>query len=70
MVCLPFKHPEDGVSEVLVALVVCRSCDLVLLLGDVLGFRKNRREIVASQNSTEVRMRLRPSVGAEKLALV
>jgi hypothetical protein len=31
-----FEHPEDGVSEKLVGLVVCRSCDLVVLLGNVL----------------------------------
>jgi hypothetical protein len=40
---LAFEHSEDGVSEVLVGLVVCRSSDLVLLLGNVLGFLEDRR---------------------------
>jgi len=31
------------------------------------GFFEDRREIVVSHDSTEVRMRLRPSAGAEKL---
>jgi hypothetical protein len=35
-------------------LVVCRSSDLVVLLGNVLGFLKNRREIGFSHHSTEV----------------
>jgi len=67
VVRLSFEHPEDGVSEVLVGLVVCRSSDLVVLLGNVLGFLEDRREIGFSHHSTEVRTRLRPSAGAEKL---
>jgi hypothetical protein len=42
-------------------LVVRRSGDLIVLLGDVLGFLKDRREIKFSHHSTEVRTRLRPS---------
>jgi hypothetical protein len=38
-----------------------------VLLGDVLGFLEDRREIGFSHHSTEVRTRLRPSAGAEKL---
>jgi hypothetical protein len=40
---LAFEHSEDGVSEVLVGLVVCRSSDLVVLLGNVLGFLEDCR---------------------------
>jgi hypothetical protein len=67
VVCLPLEYPEDGVSKPLVGLVVRRACDLVVLLRDVLGYLKDRCEIVLSHHSTEVRMRLRPSAGAEKL---
>jgi len=38
VVRLSFEHPEDGVSKVFVGLVVRRSSDLVVLLGDALGF--------------------------------
>jgi hypothetical protein len=67
VVPLAFEHPEDGVSEVLVSLVVCRSSDLVVLLGIVFGFLEDCRKIGFSHYSTEVRTRLRPSGGAEKL---
>jgi hypothetical protein len=67
---LAFEHPKNGVSEVLVGLVVCRSSDLVVLLGNVLGFLEDCREIGFSHHSMEVRTRLRPSGGAEKLALM
>ncbi len=65
VVRLAFEHPENGVSKVLVSLVVCRTSDLVVLLGDVLGFLEDRREIGFSHHSTEVRTCLRPSAGAE-----
>ena len=64
---LAFEHSEDGVSEVLVGLVVCRSGDLIMLLGNALGFLGDRRELGFSHHSTEVRTLLRPSMGAEKL---
>ncbi len=67
VVCLPFEYPENGVSKVLVGLVVRRSSDLIVLLGDVLGFPEDRREIGFSHDSTEVRMSLRPSAGADRL---
>jgi hypothetical protein len=62
---LAFEHPENGVSKVLVGLVVRRSGDLLVLLGDEFGFLEDCREIVVSHDSTEVRMRLRPSTGAK-----
>jgi len=66
VVCLPFEYPKDSVSKVLVDLVVRRASDLVVLFSDVLGFLEDRYEIAVSHDSTEVRMRLRPSAGAEK----
>jgi hypothetical protein len=66
VVCLPFEYPEGGVTKVFVGLVVRHSSDLVVLLGDVLGFLEDRCEIVISHVSTEGRMRLRPSAGAKK----
>ena len=44
VVRLAFEHPENGVSEVLVGLVVCRPGDLVVLLDNVLCFLEDRRE--------------------------
>jgi hypothetical protein len=38
-----------------------------VLLGNVLGFFEDRREMVVSHNSTEAEIRLRPSAGAENL---
>jgi hypothetical protein len=67
VICLSFEYPEDGVSEVLVGLIVCRSSDLVVLLGNSLGFLEDRHEIGFSHHSTEVRTRLRPSAGGENL---
>jgi hypothetical protein len=54
VVRLAFEYPKNGVSEVLVGLVVCRTSDLVVLLGNVLGFLEDRREIGFSHHSTEV----------------
>jgi hypothetical protein len=53
VVCLPFEYPEaeDGVSKILVGFVVCRASDLVVLLGNVLSFFEDRREIVVSHDS-------------------
>jgi hypothetical protein len=67
VVRLAFEHPEDRVSEVFVGLLLYRSSDLVVLLGNVLGFLEDRREIGFSHHSTEVRMHLRPSAGSDRL---
>ena len=40
LVRLVFEHPKNAVLEILVGLVVCRSSNLVVLLGNVLGFLK------------------------------
>ncbi len=67
VVRLAFEDPEDGVSEVPLGLVVCRSSDLIVLLGNVSGFLEYRHEIGFSHHSTEARTSLRPSAGAENL---
>jgi hypothetical protein len=59
-ICLSFEHSEDGVSKILMSLVVYRSSDLVVLLGNVLGFLEDRREIAVSHDSTGVRLHFRP----------
>jgi hypothetical protein len=51
VVCLPFEYPEGGVTKVFVRLVVRRSSDLVMLLGDVLGFLEDRCEMIVSHGS-------------------
>jgi hypothetical protein len=66
VVYLPFEYSENGVSKILVGLVIRRASDLVVLFGNVFGFLEDRREIVVSHDSTEVRMRLRLSAGAEE----
>jgi len=48
-------------------LIVHRSIDLIVSFGDVLAFLKGCREIAASNDSMEVRMRRRPSASAENL---
>jgi hypothetical protein len=48
-------------------LVVCRSSDLIVLLGYGISFFKDRREIGFSHPSTEVRICLRTSVDADNL---
>jgi hypothetical protein len=65
VVHLAFEHSKNGVSEVLVSLVVCRSGDLVVLLGYVLDFLKERHEMGFARHSTEARTRLCPSAGAK-----
>jgi hypothetical protein len=40
VVRLSFNHPEGGVSDILVGFIVCHSSDLVVVLGNVLGFLK------------------------------
>jgi len=66
VVWLPLKYLKDGVTEVFVGLVVCRSSDLIVLLGDVLGFLEDLCKVsvglvYGSQNAP------RSSGGAENL---